>query len=261
MNVRWIALCTLAFGCLANAQLAAPTAGWTVDARQSARPVLGFGGNYWLGHGGVSGVLSAAFSTSIGILKTGPTLLVLDPRGRVILREDAPDGPAIIGFSAQGKSALIYYPKNGGMARLDGARFATVATPWLDGDVVSVAQPDPSHAFFVLRRAGTLWKVEIRLADGATTSSEPFAGMKEPVLVQPDGSLLFQRAGNLVARAPGGAEASTRSEFRAGSLFPMGNGWIQVNEAPVDHKSAARHFAWNPSLAHPQVFQLPEGER
>lgn len=252
MRLRRIILCVLASGFLLRAQLAAPKAGWTVDARQIARPVLGFGGNYWLGPGGVTGVISAAFSNAGGILKTKSSVLVLDTSGRVVLKQSAPGGAAIFGFSSQGKIALAYYPSNRQLFRYDGSGFAPVPASAADGEVLSITEPDALHALLITNGQGTLRSMEIRIADGAISSSEPLPGVSEPVLAQPGGSIVFQRSGALVARSKSGVESITPVEFIPGSFATMGNGWTQVNE-----KNGPRRFAWNPAPGHERIFQLP----
>ncbi len=236
----------------AYGQLDAPRAGWTVDVRSVSRQVFGFDGNYWLGPGVVPGVVSAAFSNTGAMLKTRGSIVLLDAAAQVVYRENAPPGPARFGFSPLGAPALVYYSSNRALLRYDGGRLAPVPADWIDGEVLSLAMPDSRHVLLVARQNGMTRSLRIQISDGAVAQSTTVPDVSGPVLAQPDGSLFFQRGAELVARSAQGIESATPAAFAAGSLFTMGNGWIQVNE-----KNGLRRFAWNPSRGHERIFQLP----
>lgn len=240
----------------AYGQLDAPRAGWTVDVRSVSRQVFGFDGNYWLGPGVVPGVVSAAFSNSGAMLKTRGSILLLDGSAQVVYRENAPAGPARFGFTSLGAPALVYYPSTRALLRYSGGHLMPVPADWMDGEVISLAMPDSRHVLLVTRRNGATRSLKIQISDGAVAANTTVPDVAGPVLVQPDGSLFFQRGAELVARSPQGIESATPAAFVAGALFAMGNGWIQVNE-----KNGLRRFSWNPTLGHERIFQLPEEAR
>ena len=174
-----------AIGC-AQPALTTPQIGFLQDGVNSFRPVYGVAGNFLLGNPAASGVVSAAFSGSFGIVSTGLALIVSDQQGQVIATMDAPAGPAAFAFSREGDPALAYFPSANLLLQWNGGTFQMVSynsTAFPASEVQSIALPDREHAAFIVQRDEVLWDVRVFLATGEVDSQAALPGVSAPVLM------------------------------------------------------------------------------
>jgi hypothetical protein len=172
-------------GCaFAQSGIEVPAIGAIVDSTGALRPVQGVAGNFWLGPAKVPGVLSAACSGRLCLVKTDSK--ILSPSGET----DAPPGPAI--FDIEGDEALLFFPQQHKFARWHADTLD--ALDWaVDGEVLAVLLRGREPEIAV-RRDGQVWIV--RPDDSALDS---IAGAAGPVLLLPDG-VLFATSDGVVLR-------------------------------------------------------------
>lgn len=218
----------------AQTSIAPPQAGFMQDGENALRPVYGIAGNFLLGDAASFGVVSAAFSGSFGLLKTDSTLSVTDWRGKTSASQDAPQGPAMFAFAADGSPALVYYPSVNLLLAWNGGAFRFIMFDWSAfpaSAVRAIAQPDFGHAAMIIQRDDGLWDVRIILATGEIDSQTALPGVSAPVLMLQTGELVYAGATGFVVRRTDGSETRVDAQVPANlSLQQMGDGWIQVRD-------------------------------
>ena len=227
------------------------------DGGNSFRPVYGIAGNFLVGDPAASSVVSAAFSGLFGMLKTDSTLVVTGTRGQAIASQDAPPGPALFAFSADGSPALAYFPGGDLLLAWNGGGFQLVLFDWsaFPGNAVqSIALPDPGHAAMIVKRDDGLWDVRILLATGEIDSQSALPGVSAPVLMLATGDLVYSDANGFVIRRLDGSEIHVDAQVPVNSsLQQMGDGWVQV-WAP----GGCPQLALRITLGREGVYALPE---
>lgn len=238
MSMRAIAMWLL-FVAVAAAQLAVPRLGCIVDEEQRLRPVLGVAGNFLMGKAEAEGVIAAACSGDMSLLKREDSLEVRTRGG--VASWPAPPGPALFGLSRDGAAALVYFPESKEWFRVRAS--SLVRLPPLEGDVVAIGNPQRPAA--VVRRADGLWFA------GADERPVP-EGVSEPLLLLPDGNILFSRGKELVLAGRDETERCFPLPAPAAALEWMGRGWVRVKLTPGDGHLA---FALDDRN---DLFRLPE---
>lgn len=233
---------------LAQTTLAPPLAGTIRDATGALHSVVGVAGNFVVLDAGISNVVSAAFSGSAGLVKTDSQLLVLDALNNVQAAYDAPPGPGLFAFDAQGAPALAYY--SGMLYRIDSNGLAPVN--WT-GDVVSLAVVGPQWVTLISRNGGELRNVRINLATGDAETGSGLADAGGPMLLLPAGGLLFTRDGAIAVRDSNGAERLLPAGLAVDYFEPMNSSWIAVRES-----GPGRLFALRITPRTLDLYQLPE---
>jgi len=234
---------------MAQPAISPPGVGAILDSSGTLHAVIGLSGNFVFVDTGISKVLSAAFSGPAGLLKTDTEILVLDAANQVVTRYGAPGGDrALFAFDALGQAALAYY--SGTLLCFDGSQ--PMAVSWT-GDVVSIATAGPDSATVILRRNDGLWNVQFWPATGDVQSESLIAGVDGPVLLRPNGDLLFTRDSNIVLRDASGVERTVAAGFQIDSFEQLGKDWIAVRETGL-----GRLFALRITPASLDVYQLPE---
>jgi hypothetical protein len=217
-------------------------------------------GNFVVGDPAATGLISAAFSDSFGLLKTGSAILLTDARGHVISTANAPDGPALFAFSGDGQAALAYILNSKVLLHWDGNTFAPVL---LNGQglranaIWSVAAPDQDHAAFIVERKGGLWDVRVRLATGEVDAQSALSGVNAPAFMFANGEVVSRDAGGLVLRKADGSQIHIAAELPDNYAFrQMGNGWLSLREA-----AGSRQFAVRFIRNREGVYALPEASQ
>jgi len=192
----------------AQSAMEVPGIGAIVDSLGSLRPVQGVAGSFLLGPASVMGVLSAACSEQMCLVKTDSK--ILSATGET----DAPTGPALFGMS--GDEALVFFPKVRTFARWHN----DVLDPldWeIDGEILSIratqiAVRKDSEVSVVSSDDATI--------DSITDASGPvlllpkgvvFATSDEVVLRQDDAEVRFSLAGAESITAMGPRYAAIRA--------------------------------------------------
>ncbi len=247
-----LAMCT---AMMAQSGLNVPQAGWMLDDKGALRPVMGFAGNFWLGGPAAPEATAAAFEARGGFVQQGKGVTVLDAAGKPGLRlTGTSSAAAVFGFTRWGVPALVYMPDRGELLRVAGS--GTQRVPGNLEGLVAVAEIDGNDALAVVNEKDGLWLLRVTLRNGAVVSREALPGVSAPVLLEGDGTLVFERDGAMVLRAAGGAERETAVSFQAGAMTPMGDGWIAVFE-----KDGRRRFGLRTTPGHESVDPLPEEAR
>ena len=238
--------------CLARAQAPeTPRLGWLRDASGMLRPLQGFAANFVTGEARESGVLSVASSGTWALAKTGRELIVFDQAGAQAGRLAAPDGNALFAFALNGEPAAAFFPETGALLLWSGGRFQTAG--WKtegDEEVLAVA----GAISFLVRRGDQVWRVDRAVPDGQVTREQALPGVGAPVLLRPDGSLLYADGRALVLRSPEATEQRVELPGAVAALNEMAGDWVCARLA--DHQVAVSF-----SGATPRVFELPGGER
>ncbi|HEX4592948.1 MAG TPA: hypothetical protein VH157_01675 [Bryobacteraceae bacterium] len=253
-----LATITIAAG-LASAQTAvtAPQVGFMHDAADSVRPVYGIAGNFLLGDPVATGVLSAAFSGSYGLIKTGSAVIVIDRAGSIVGSSNAPDGPALLSFAPTGEPALAYLPDTTTLLAWSAGTLSVVPFDPAAigaGAVLSIASPDSDHAALVVQRDDGLWDARILLATGEVDAQTAIPGVAAPVLMLASGELVYSDANGIVVRKPDGSERNIIAPLPASFAFEqLGDGWIQLRDL-----TSAQQFAIRIIENRERSYQLPE---
>ena len=249
---------SLAVAMMACAQpgLAPPQIGFIQDSSNALRPVIGIAGNFLLGDPMQTGLTSAAFSGSSGMVKTDSALLAIDRQGQVIASTGAPAGSALFAFSRSGAPAFVYLIDANAWMVWDGQQFQPAAFDLSAFDslvVISIASPNDGEAQIVLQRDDGLWDIRLQLADGAVTSQSAITGVTAPMLALASGDLVYRDTDGVVVRKPDGSELHILAQLPPNIAFQqMGDGWIQIRDLDTSNQFAVRITA-----GREQFYQLP----
>jgi hypothetical protein len=217
----------------AQHSLTPPEVGFLVGSSGHVYAVSGLAGNFVLGRAAGSGIISAAFSGVFRMLKTDSALSVVNQRGRVVARMDAPPGPALFAFSANGSPAIAYFPQSKALLVWDGREFRP--GPEIDQDVLAIG----SGGEFLVQRNGELWELQVDLRSGAIVSQAALPGIAAPVLLVSDGALVYRDSNALVLRRADGSEKHIAAHLPANIAFgQMGDAWVQITDLATGRLSA-----------------------
>ncbi len=239
-----------------QSSLTPPEIGFVQDCRGALRPVRGLAGNFLVDRAGSPRVVSAAFSGSFGLVKSDSALAVIDKQGREITRVDAPRGPALLAFSADGRPALAYFEQSVSLVRWDGREFQSVhldAAALKGESVVAIAASIPYVARFVVKREGELWELDVRTDTGALVSQMALPGIAAPVLLLPSGDLVHANSRGFVIRDRDGSEKQVVARLpQKFTLHQMGLAWVAVND-----EVTGRLFALSLRPGRERCYELP----
>ncbi len=234
----------------AQTGLVAPRAGFVLDAQGEVRPAMGIAGNFWLGAGVASGT-AASFGALGGFVQDAGGVSLLDGDGRVVKRIAA-RGSMVFGFAPNGAPALVYFAAAHEIGRVAAPGMVRVR---VEADLAALAEADAANAWAVEREESGLSRVKIGLETGAEISREALVGVVEPVMILPDGTVVFERERNFVLRDTSGAERQIPVTFDAASFTSLGDGWIAATG-----KDGTR-FAIRTAVGREGCWQLPEEAR
>jgi hypothetical protein len=232
--------------------LAPPQVGFIRDSHREIRPVMGLAGNFLIGRAASTGIVSSAFSGFFGMLKSDSAVAVTDRQGRTIAGAEAPPGPALFAFSADGSPAFAYLEQSKSLRVWDGRRFHP--GPDIDQAVISIASRSSSVGALIVQREDGLWELGIELATGAIVSQTALPRITAPVLMLAGGGIVYRDAKGAVLRREDGSEKHIAAHLpKSFALGQMGDGWLQVTDL-----AGSRLFAVNVQPGHERLYLLPE---
>lgn len=250
MKIAIVLIFALASHCHGQPAIVPPQLGFVQDSTLSLRPVYGLAGNFILGRSVAGEVISEAFSSSVGLLKTDSSLSAFNSQGRLLASVDVSSGPALFAFSPEGSTALAYIASNNALLEWRGDGFASIS---LNDDlasqtVLAIAFPNDS-ASLLLQRNDTVWQLNL-----GSVSETALPGIHAPLLVLPSGDLLYRDTGGIVIRRSDGSELHVPATLPANlSLQQMNREWVQL----TDLNSNAR-FAIRTTQGREGFYRLPE---
>jgi hypothetical protein len=237
--------------------LAPPQVGFMQDTAGVLRSVYGIAGNFLTGDPVAAGVISAAFSGSFGMAKTGSAVLAIDRQGQIIASVEVVEGPALFAFSRAGAPALAYVPAAKALFDWNEGTFRSV--PFDDsllgaGVVLSIAAPDSEHVAMIVQRDAGLREIRILLATGEIDSQQAVLGVAAPVLMLASGELVYGDVSGIVVRKADGSERHIVAQLpESFALAQMGEDWIQLADL-----GGGRQLAIRIAKDREQAYQLPE---
>lgn len=227
----------LSIATVAAAQIAPPQLGFVVDHRQSLRPLVGLSGNLLLGPSAGEGVISAASSQTFVMIKTNPSLSILDTAGNLKYAITTSPGPALFAFCKNGDPALVWLPNENVLLQWNVDHLEPLN---LTSEVLALA---PGR--LVIQRGDTLYELDI-----ATSNQTALPGVNAPVWLDPEGSLIYAE-GTALVRPEGRLELGFKPRY----FVPLGPGWLLVGEV-----GTTRQFAVRITPGYEQVSLLPAGQ-
>jgi hypothetical protein len=245
----------------AQPAIAPPSLGFIEDGAHALRSAYGLAGNFVLGPRLASKVVSAAFSGSVGLLKTDSSLAAFDSQGRRLGAMDAPPGPALFAFSPSGNTALAYMAYSNSLVEWRGSAFAPLSVDSgadRADTVVAVAFPNPFDASLIVERRvvhgpGELWQLHLPLGAAGSPSQNALAGARAPVLALASGDLVYTAVDGIVVRGSDATEVRIAARLPANfSLQQMNRDWVQL----TDLNSSAR-FAIHTAPGREAYYRLP----
>ncbi len=254
---RLLSIFFLAAGAWAQPAIAPPQLGFIEDSARALRPAYGLAGNFILGPAVAGHIVTAAFSGSIGLLKTESSLAAFDSTGKVLASMDAAPGPALFAFSPGGTTALAYIASSNVLIEWLGSAFAPVSLndPEIAAqDVLAVAFPTPFEAALLVQQNDNIWELHLSLGTLGGVSQNALVGVHGPLLALPTGDLLYRDTGGIVVRRTGGSEVRIAASLPARfSMQQMNQDWVQL----TDLAGGAR-FAIRTTPGREGLYQLPE---
>lgn len=226
MRTRAIAIFML-FAGGAAAQIGVPRVGCLIDGSQRLRPVLGIAGNFLIGEAVAEGVVAAACSDALTIIKREESLVIRT--GEVAGEHPAPAGTALFGWSPDGSQALVFFPASGGWVKVSARGVQPLEAPFLpEGEVIAIGGPGRPDA--LVRKDG----------EAAT-----------PALLLPDGKRLTARSAELILTSNGNEDRTIALPGPVERLEWLGPGWVHIRLAEGGGRLAL-------SLEREQLYRLPE---
>jgi hypothetical protein len=228
----------------AQPALSPPQIGYIQDGGNSLRPVYGIAGNFVLGDATASGVISAAFSGSFGLVKTDSAVYAIDRQGQVLAGVDAPAGSALFAFSRSGAPAFAYFVDANVWMTWDGQTFQPLSidlTAFGPAAVLSVGSPNDGEAAIVLQRDDGLWDLRVLLATSEVTSQTAILGVSAPLLLLASGDLIYSDANGIVIRTSDGQEKHIAAPLpESFVLQQMGDAWVELRGLNTPVQRAVR---------------------
>jgi hypothetical protein len=257
MTKLWIPLLLAPASTWAQSAIAPPQLGFVEDAAHALRPLYGMAGSFVLGPSVAAGVVSEAFSGTLGLLKTESALVAFDSEGKPLGSVSVGGGPAFFAFSPNGSAALAYIVSDSALVSWRGSAFETCSfgrQGTRTDHVLAIALPNPAEASLIVERGDTLWRQQIPLVARGTFSQSALIGVRAPLLELPTGDLVYSDDDGIVVRRPDASEAHIAASLpRSFSLQQMNQAWAQL----ADLASSAR-FAIRVTAGHEGYYRLPE---
>ncbi len=235
-----------AMGAFAEQGLAPPQLGFIDASDHTLRPVLGISGNLLLGSAAAENVEAAAFSGSVGLVKTTTSLMAFDAT-HMLGSVDAAPGPALFAFASDGSLSVALMPESGLLLRWTGKDFETTSLPSdLNGLPLAIAVSAADRVCVVVQRLDGLWLIE-------GSAQTAISGVQPALLLANDGSVLYASGTELVLREPSGSERRIQVGVAIGELHWMGTAWIQIVPA-----NSTLQYALHLTSGQQKISQLPE---
>ncbi|HTS49589.1 MAG TPA: hypothetical protein VMH05_16665 [Bryobacteraceae bacterium] len=247
----------LAAAVCAQPALAPPQVGFLRDGANSFRPVFGIAGNFVLGGAAFSGVASAAYSGSFGLVKTDTSVIAVDSLGKVLASMDAPTGPAAFAFFSDGSPAFVYLSSANLLFEWYGTGFQMVPFDcqlFPPSAVLGISAPDRAHVAFLIERNGGLREFRLLVESGQPDSQIFLGRVNTPALRLASGELVYTDSNGVVIRKADATEIHLNAQLPARfSLAQMGAGWVALSDLGSSVRFAIRVTPGRESL-----YFLPE---
>ncbi len=234
-RIALLVLCTAVAATAAG--LSPPRLGCFRDDTGRVRPVLGVTGNFVLGEVEQADALSAACWGAVSLIKKESALEWR--RGALTRTWPAPAGPAVFGFTENGSAALACFQESWACIEVDqrGSLSPLLNGRSLGDGVLAIANPRPGQLAIVVQRESRL--VLLALENGRVTAQTELAGISTPVLLLPDGTLLYPAGQDLVRRATDGSERRLALPSPVAALEFMGAHWVRIELKDGGHMAVA----------------------
>ena len=248
----------LLFAAMASAQsgLLPPRVGFLQDEGGSLRQVIGVRATFVLGEAFLDEVHSLAFSGRWGLAAAGEEILVFDAQGHIVNRQKAPVGKVLFAFDHAGQPALACFPETSELYLWSRGEFKPL--PWgllhVDGQVKAIAQSSRNIISLVVECDGVLWINNVSLARGHMRFGAILPGVTAPVLLLPDGSLIYGNGNDVVIRERDTSEKRLSGASPATAFELMGQDWIRIVSQPGS-SGLALHLGKEGE----QLYRLPGG--
>lgn len=254
-QTRILAFLSIPAGIWAQSALAPPQLGFVADGSRALRPVYGVAGSFVLGPAVQGGIEGAAFSGTLGLLKTNSSLAAFDAKGKLLGSMEAPRGGALFAFSADGTAALAFLTASKELMEWCGAGFVPIPfDSETAGAAIAISFPSFAEAVLIVERERGLWELHLPLNLAGVLSQKALPGIHAPVLPLAAGGLLYLKAGAMVIGRSDGTEVPlTVSLPKQFSLQPMSRDWVELS----DLASPAR-FAIRTTAGREAFYRLPE---
>lgn len=246
---------------IAAAAVESPSVGYIRAADGSIVRVTGISGAFITTGTGEGATVALSFSGSLGFLKLDTSVQVVNGTGELLGESDAPAGPALFGFNANGDAGVAYYPATRELRLFANGQWQAIPFNAPDG-VISVALKDADHVL-VAAASDQLTVLTIRTSDGATEAVSgaglwpaarfrPGKGTARHIaLITAGGTLLFGRGGALIYRDANGSEQTIDTPGPITAMTQMGAGWVHLQT------DSRRNLALR-LLAQPKLYEIPE---
>ena len=258
MRAAAVSLLLLAPCLWAQSGIAPPQLGFVEDSALALRPAYGVTGNFILGPAMAANIESAAFSGSLGLLKSASSLAAFSAQGKLLASTDVAGGPALFAFSPTAGAALAYIPSNDSLIAWRGGAFVALASPRLSGDsVLAIGFPSASEATLIVQsRADELREVHLPLGAVGSASENALVGVRAPLIMLPAGDLVFADAQGIVLRRAGASDVHIPAALPARfSLQQMNQDWVELSDL-----AGPARFAIHTTAGRAGFYRLPESK-
>lgn len=237
---------SLAAAICGQSGIRAPLLGFFQDGAGAFRPVYGLAGNLVTGGPLDTGILSAASAGELTWVKTEDRLRSFDASGIVTCELPAPPGPALLADS------MALYPETMELQPLGSCRAALVRIEDLQADeVLSFRVIERGRVGILVRRGAGIWLFEVAPRRKGWSRETAMPDITAPVVLRPDGSVVFARGSSLVARSRDGSERTVGTDGEVTRLAEWSDGWIYV-------ATANSRFVLRPASGVLELYRLPE---
>lgn len=275
MNPAWVLVLMAA-----QPGITPPTAGFVRDAAGAVRRIQGLAGNFFLGPAEEAGV-AVAFSGRLRWIQTADGVVLLDEAGRQVCRQASGGAPAVFAFRADSKRALAFLPESHELVLWSLETPAEEAEPFderrrpkrggetppgvqvlrldpqqLGGEVLAAGFAGAERILLAVRRGQALWWLEAPAAIGRVEREAVLDGVSSPLLIMPDGRLVFASGTELAIRDPSGGETRVPAPAPVAALELMGEHWVHVVVIGAGRAS----YALDVRAGRAALYRLPEAQ-
>lgn len=249
-------MCCLCVVVAAQAQIGVPRAGCVLDRGGSLRPLYGLPALLAPGSSVEAGVISAACSDRLVLIKTGSTLETRDAELRVTARWPAPPGPAQFAIAAN-RSAAAYFVQTRELVSIEGAGSPRSLGHALPGAALAIAITGEHQLDAIALTGGAAQLIRISLVNGVAERYTELPGITGgPVMLLADDTLVYADGAILAIRRPGGVEQRFALAAPPISIYAMSDRLAGIALADGRGTSALR---LEPGREH--VYRVPEASR
>lgn len=255
-------VCLISACAQAQTGIAVPRAGCYRDRGGAFRPLGGTAGSFLPGDAAATGVVSAACSESVSVVKTERTLELLDAGLRITGSWQAPAGQVLIGLPRRGTGALVYLNETNQLVRLQpGGPPRALPDAWRQSGLfedtpLAIGSPDATHMDAVVQTSSGGFLARVSLLTGAVSTWVALPDLNGPAVLMRDRSVIYAAGSNLVIFEHGTEPRSLALPAKPISIELAGDAWVAVQ---LDDGSPL--LAVRVERGREAVFRIPEAER